>query len=137
MMFSGILGSIGTKLAVLGLLAAIMGVLYWRYNIVRDERDKALAMVGSLRTVNEVQRGTIDEQGKAIREWSESQKRLQQTVRKMMAVQTEAGKTARRLDSVLEKHDLRALSLAKPGLVERRINRGTASVFRMLDVETR
>lgn len=38
--------------------------------------------------------------------------------------------------SIFRKHDLLQLSLAKPGLVESRINAGTADAFRQIELET-
>lgn len=38
--------------------------------------------------------------------------------------------------SIFRRHDLTRLSLARPGLIENRINSGTADVFRTLELDT-
>lgn len=135
-MFAGILGSIGIKLALLGILAMAAGGFYWHYTIVKGERDDALAMVGALAVIDKVQKATINNQKKAIANWVEAQKQLQITLNALAENQVRATETIRRLNDVLSKHDLHALSLAKPGLIERRINRGTAGILKLFEDET-
>lgn len=135
-MFAGILGSIGIKLALVGIVVAALGGFYWHYTTVKADRDAALAKVGALVLANKVQRGTIKNQERAIGNWAKAQKQMQQTLNELAQNQARAAETARRLNDVLAKHDLHALSLAKPGLIERRINRGTSSINRMFEQAT-
>jgi limonene-1,2-epoxide hydrolase len=136
MMFGTMLGGIGLKVALLAVLATAVGAAYWHYTIVRGERDLALQQVGALTVANEVQRSTIKGQEEAIANWAEAQARMQATLDALATAQVEANVTARRLNDVLSKHDLHALSLAKPGLVERRINSGTADILGLFESES-
>lgn len=135
-MFAGILGSIGIKLALMGVVVAVLGGFYWHYTTVKADRDAALARVGALVLANKVQKGTIKNQERAIGNWVKAQKQMQQTLNELAQNQVKATETARRLNDVLAKHDLHALSLAKPGLIERSINRGTSSINRMFEQAT-
>ena len=135
-MFAGILGSIGIKLAILGVVALAIGGFYLHYLSVKSDRDAALAQVGALQVASKVQKKTIKNQEKAIENWAKAQKQMQQTLNELARNQVAATKTIRRLNDVLAKHDLHALSLAKPGLIERRINRGTSGINRMFEQAT-
>lgn len=136
MPFAGMFAGIGVKLAILAALAAAAGVFYWHYTGIIKERNAAIAQAGALQLANEVQQGTIQDQGKAITNWAESQAQMQATLDALATAQVEANSTARKLNDVLGRHDLTALSLAKPGLIERRINSGTADILRMFRVAT-
>lgn len=82
------------------------------------------------------QQDLILQQHDALVEWSKAMDGVQETMQEMADNQVEANEQSRRLNDVLGKHDLEALSLAKPGLIERTINRASADVFRMLNDET-
>lgn len=135
-MFASILGGIGLKLALLAVLATAIGAAYWHYTVVKGERDAALMQIGSLKVVTADQRTTIRGQEAAIDNWAAAQIKMQKTMDALATAQVEANTTARKLNNVLSKHDLHALSLAKPGLIERRINRGTASILGLFESET-
>lgn len=123
----------GAKMAIVAALVAAAGALYWHYTTVVSDRNEALAKVGALEVENQVQDETITTLETRIDEWAEANKRLQEVVSEMAEAQREATAEQRRLTDVLSKHDLTALSLAKPGLLERRINSGTARIFRMFE----
>ncbi len=135
-MIMSMLGGTGVKLAILAALAVAVGGAYWHYTVVKGERDAAMAQVGALEVVTTVQRATIHDQEAAIDDWVIAQKRMQATLDAMAQAQVKANEEARRLNDVLSKHDLHALSLAKPGLVERRINSGTARILGMFESES-
>ncbi len=136
-MFASMLGGIGFKLALLAVLATAIGAAYWHYTVVKGERDAALMQIGSLQVVTEDQRTTIRDQETAIGNWATAQARMQKTLDDLAAAQIKANTTARKLNGILAKHDLHALSLAKPGLIEQRINKGTVSILEMFKAESR
>jgi hypothetical protein len=136
MMFGLGLGGLGVKLAMLAALAVVVGLGIWYVTSLKSERDMAIARSGALETANTVQQSTIEHQVEAISEWAESQARVQRNLDRLSEAQEEANSEARRLNDVLSKHNLTELSKAKPGLIERRINRGTTNVFRMFESET-
>ena len=126
----------GIKMALLAVLATAIAGAYWHYTVVKGERDLALQQVGALTVANDVQRTTIGNQEIAIDNWAQAQRNMQATLDALATAQVEANSTTRRLTDVLSRHDLHALSLAKPGLIERRINVGTADIFRMFESES-
>lgn len=130
----GLLGLVpsGIKLALLAAILAAVGVLYWQYTSMKHDRDVAIAQVGALQVAKEVQDATIDTQREAIDRWKSQAEEFQVTLKAMADAQVAASKEARRLNDVLSKHDLTRLSLAKPGLIESRINGGTANIIGLL-----
>ena len=132
----GLLVPSGIKMAMYGVLAAAIAGAFWHYTIVKGERNAALAAVGSLTVENAVQDETITTLQGAVGEWQEQAKRFQATLDQMATNQVEANKHSRELNDVLSKHDLTRLSVAKPGLIRNRINRGTAGVLGMFECAT-
>lgn len=126
----------GVKMALLAAVVTAIAGAYWHYTVVKGERDLAVQQVGALTVANQTQRSTIKDQETAIGKWVEAQARMQITLDALATAQVEANSTARRLNDVLSKHDLHALSLAKPGLIERRINSGTAAVLGLFESES-
>jgi len=134
----GLLGMIpgGIKMALVAALVVAAGLFYWHYTTVKSERDAALTRVGQLQVAHEVQQATITGLEEAIGDWKAQADRFQKTLDAMADAQVEANSQARKLNDVLSKHDLAALSLAKPGLVERRINSGSADVLGLFESAT-
>lgn len=135
-MLGNIFGGFGLKMALLAVVVTAAGGAYWHYTVVKSERDTALMKLGSLQIVNSVQLITIADQEKVIGEWADAQAKMQATLDALANAQVEANTTARKLNDVLSKHDLHALSLAKPGLIEPRINAGTVNILGMFESET-
>lgn len=126
----------GAKLALGAALAvAVAGALAYHFHVV-GERNDALAQVGALQVENQVQDQTINTLEGAVDRWAEHAEMLQETNEAMAQSQKEATKEQRRLNDVLARHDLEALSVAKPALLERRINSGTADVLGMFEQAT-
>ena len=131
--FSSLVGGTGFKVAIVVAILALGGAVYWQYTNVVHERNAALEQVGSLKTANAVQTATIKAQEGALISWKKQAAAFQKSLDHMAVVQAEANSTARKLNDVLSRHDLFALSLAKPVLIEHRINAGTADAIRMLN----
>jgi hypothetical protein len=58
--------------------------------------------------------------------------RLQERLREVEEKAIAANEEKRRLNDLFNDHDLTKLTLAKPGLIERRINSGTSDVWSVL-----
>lgn len=119
-----------------GIAAAIIlafAGMYGYIHILKGERDTAIQQVGALTTAKAVQDATISAQKEAVNQWKEQAASFQKSLQDMADVQAKSNETARKLNDVLSRHDLHALSLGKPGLIERRINSGTIDIFRMLN----
>lgn len=126
----------GAKMAMLAAVAVALAMFYWHYTVVKGERDAAMAQVGALQVANEVQVSTISDLNSAVQEWAGSAAKMQETLGAMQVAQVEANKHQRRIADVLGKHNMEVLALAKPVLVERAVNRGTADVFSMFECAT-
>lgn len=124
---------IGLKMLAAGVLLTAVAGAYWHYTSVKNERNAALARVGALNVAHAVQEDTISTLEGAIDQWQAQATQFQAALNAMTEAQVEASSQTRRLNNVLSKHDLERLSLAKPGLIERRINRGTADILSVFE----
>ena len=115
-------------LAALAILS-VVGVGYTHYRNVLAEREAALAERDML---------TIENAGLAASRdaFEEQAETLQEAMVDMTAAAAQAELEVDQLNETLRKHDLAKLAKAKPGLIERRINRGTADVLGMFVAAT-
>jgi len=74
----------------------------------------------------------MDAQAGAIQQWKDSHDELQATLRDQERVSKDSRVEKRKLNETFRDHDLTRLAAAKPSLVERIINRGTARMQRLL-----
>jgi hypothetical protein len=65
-----------------------------------------------------------------------AQDELVRSVQEMQDNQIAARAELERLDGIFSEHNFGALAQSKPGLIENRVNRGTADVIRMLECAT-
>lgn len=128
------------KVAAIGAVITIIGGVifagYTHYNNVLDEKEAAVVLANTLKVAKSVQDETIRGQNNVIGIWAKHTEHLKQTIDKMDKSRIEASAESNRLKDILNKHDLEKLSLAKPGLIENRINRGTSNALRMLETST-
>jgi hypothetical protein len=122
----------GIKMLFLGLLTAAVAAVGIYIMVLRGDLATAQAQVGALQTAKAVQDTTIKVQGGALQDWKKWSEGIKTTLDSVAKAQQEANAYTRKLNDVLSQHDLKALSLGKPGLIEPRINSGTADVLRML-----
>lgn len=133
-------GFSSAKLAIYGILAlavvSIIGLGYAHYTgLVEDNarlRENAVKLMAAI----EIQKSATAAAMGAVDAWKTSAADLGKRIDEMARVQVRAAAQTRRLNDIFAKHDLEALSLAKPRLIERRINSGSASVLRVLECST-
>lgn len=135
-MFGGIGIASMVKIGILGAVMAAAGAFYLHYKNIVNERDYALQQVGALEAVKAIQDTTIDALVENAADHIKAAEKFQETLNKMVENQEKSNKHARKLNDVLSKHNLTALSKSKPGLIERRINSGSSNVLRMFESET-
>lgn len=137
----GFLGLGKIKIAIIAVLATgaltVMGLLYWQNSSLREDNTALVSRAAGLETAVEIQKQTIADAVTAINAWKDQMAGFQQQLTDMAEVQEAASAETRRLNDVFAKHDLERLSLARPGLIENRINAGTADVLRMFEDATR
>lgn len=126
----------GVKLALLAALVTAAGLFYWHYTNVKAERDAALAQVGALQTAKAVQDETIKSLQDTVGAWKDQADKFQKTLDRMADAQVKATEEQRKLNTILGKHNLEVLSLAKPGLIENRINKGSNDIMKTLEAVT-
>lgn len=135
-MFASMLGGIGIKLAILAVILSAVAGVYIYIQVLRSDLAEAQQAVGALQTAHAVQTETIDALEAQNHSWKLSFEAFQVTLSTMAENQKTANEHSRKLNDVLSRHDLTALSLAKPGLIERRINSGTAGILSLFESES-
>jgi hypothetical protein len=116
--------------ALIGItVVAAMLLAYNHYNNVLHE----LAGVRQELTIKQIETEIFKEAKESYRLQAES---LSQAMNDMADETIEAEMELERLQDVQRSHDIEALAKARPGLIERRINDGTARVFGMFEDAT-
>ena len=114
-------------IVVVGLVG---GSVYGAYYYYKDSQERIQILTENtvkLETAKQMQDDTINAMIEDREKFAELNKELQSNM-------AAANKYRDVLIGKLRKHDLTKLSLKKPGLVERKINAGTAKLFRSLEV---
>ena len=110
-------------------IGALIGGVYWYYTSTQAEIAQLRDTVVTLEMINETNEATIKTQKRALeynaKAYADLTKRNQET---------EVYKD--NLIKIFQEHDLQRLSIAKPGLIERRINDATRKVFDDLESVT-
>ena len=125
---------LNTVFMVIILLGAVGGFAY-KMTTDREiaELKATIATQGSLLVAFETREA---EQARTI---EAMQANLQKTTEALGTLNTrnaEIESENKRYLSIFARHDLAKLAVAKPGLIETRINKGTASVFRSIEEDT-
>lgn len=138
-MLSSVMGMLGLgkiQLAAGVGMVAVIGLLYLQNHMLRSDLDEAYARNGGLETALQMQEQAVMQARRNAADWADAYKGLLEKFEELKELQREATQETRRLNDIFSKHDLGALALAKPGLVERRINAGTADVLSVLERAT-
>lgn len=123
-----ILGAFGV--ATIG---SIIGLGYRHYVGLVDQVGQLESEKAQLETSLAVQDATIADQREALLRWLDEAEAQEKRLGELQAVAQSATEEARRLNDIFAEHDLTRLTLARPGLIERRINSGTADIGRVLE----
>lgn len=132
MMFG--LGSI--KLAVAASIAAVVALAYWQYTVMKSDLAESQANVARMEVSVTVQAAAIEAQSVALAKWDTRFKEFQATALKLQEVRLNASAESRRLNAIFRKHNMEALSVARPDTLERLINRGTRNILGLFERET-
>lgn len=128
------------KLALYGIaalaVASIIGLGYSHYTGLIEDNATLRENNVTLQVAVKGQQAAVTAAARAVEEWKESADRLGKVISEMTETQRSATVQTRRLNDVFAKHDLEALALAKPGLIERRVNSGSAAARRLLECVT-
>jgi biopolymer transport protein ExbB/TolQ len=113
----------GTKLAVIlgGLLLSSIAASAWYIDRLLDE-------ISTLKGNQIVLETQIAEQNESIKNHLEKAEKVQQQIQIIEKQKQEAEREVNQLRNTFAKHDLDKLALAKPGLIQKRVNDGTKRV---------
>lgn len=117
---------------VLAAAATVMGMLWLQNRSLNSENDILRGNNVVLETSLEMERGAVRAAVANADLWQDAMDQLQRDVEKMSAAQQAARQETRRLNEIFNDHDLEALAAARPGLVERRVNSGSADAIGVL-----
>lgn len=119
------------RLLVMGaLLAALAGGAWFYVKTTNAEIETLTANNAILKAVAEQNEETVRQLRQDIREEQAALTDLNERLRK-------SEETREQLLKIFRKHDLTRLATAKPGMIEKRINDGTAKAFDDLESVTR
>jgi len=118
----------GMKLSLIlgGLLFLTIAGSGWYINYLNDQ----ISILKGNQIVLETQ---IQEQNESIERYLEQQKNQQVQLNQLEAEKQEAMKDVNRLRKTFANHDLDQLALAKPGLMQSKINKASARVMATLE----
>lgn len=117
-------------------LVTTIALSYRHYTGLVDAKAELTAKVGTLEQDVAREKARADAFKLTIDKWDEAAAAQADALDRFSNAQREAGETTRKLTDVLSKHDLGALARSKPGLIQTRINAGTADAFRLLEQST-
>ena len=125
----------GKKLILVGVfLLILLGIkmaLSYHERVV-EENAALREQISTTQLAIEVEQSRGRAQAGAIQRWKAAHEDLQQKLAEQKVAQQEARAETEKLNETFREHDLTRLAAAKPGLVERAINRGTARIHRLL-----
>jgi phage-related minor tail protein len=98
--------------------------------------SKLQERVGTLQANNAKLEGAVRTQQETIKRTQEDAKHFQQLNTQLSADLKAAEAGIDQLRSTLANHDLTRLTLAKPGLIQTRINNATNELFKQLNIDT-
>ena len=118
----------GFKLAIMSFV--IMAVMTGGFILYYKDTQKTIA---TLHQNNAKLEGAVESQKAAIESMDENFTKQSKLVGDLQIKLSEAEDGYKKLSSKLRRHDLEELSRAKPGLMENRINKGTARLILELE----
>ena len=120
--------------AALGVALVIAGGAFKMY-YDKSEAEKEAMATQLQQAMDNQQRleNAIADQNERIEKALAEQKASQERIQNLTAANNEANEKVEDLRNKFARHDLDMLSIRKPGLVEKLVNRGTAKVFSDLE----
>ena len=124
------------SVVVVSAAAASLTILYLQNRALSADNKILRGNVTKLEGAVATQKETIHATLENAKQWQQALIDLRVTHEMLRKGEEQSRSEIRRLQDIFARHDLSALALAKPGLVERRVNDGTARAFGMLERET-
>lgn len=120
--------------ATLGVCVTAAGAVLWHhYTSLVDAKAALSGQVAGLQGEVTREANRADELGVTVVKWAAATEVQSAALDKLAQIQVKSDIHQQELLNVLATHNLGALAKRKPGLVERRVNAGTDSAFRLLE----
>ena len=110
------------------LLVAAVGGSYFYINMQRAQIDQLQVELQTAVNNQAVLESTVSQQNSQITQQLEMQRQNQARISELAQANDEAREEATELRNTFARHDLNNLAIAKPGLIEGIVNRGTRRV---------
>ena len=110
------------------LLITTVGGSYFYINMQKAHIKQLQVELQTAVNNQAVLEGTIAQQNTQMQEQLESQRQNQALISKLSEANDEARQEVNQLRNTFARHDLNNLAIAKPGLIEKIVNKGTAKV---------
>lgn len=128
---------ISPKWIIAGVAAAAIGLIitlsFKHYTGLLEDVETLTASNAQLQVAIEIEKSTSAAKDSALLDWQMAAEQSQLENEQLAIRAKAASAEVRRLNAIFAEHDLTRLTLAKPGLIERRINSGTARIGRLLE----
>lgn len=118
------------------LLVAVLAVGYVYYMFTQDTIKELRSEILTLQGVMQAQELRQQEQIKTIEALEQNLTRTSEALKTQTKRNSEIEAEVNRYLAIFARHDLAKLAAAKPGLIEKRINKGTKDVFESITDDT-
>jgi len=128
---------ISPKFIIAGVATLVIGLIitlsYKHYTGLIETINELTEVNAQLAFGLEIEQQTSLAKDEALSKWQKAAEENKLIMEKLSSVAQQATAENRRLNGIFAEHDLTRLALAKPKLIENRINNGTANAGRMLE----
>jgi len=119
---------IQTNIILGGLLIASLSGSALYINLQKSKIEKLQVELNVAVQNQKVLENTVSEQNERMKQQLENQKQNQEKIRELTETSNKANEEVKKLRNTFARHDLNNLAIAKPGLMEGIVNRGTKKV---------
>jgi 3-oxoacyl-[acyl-carrier-protein] synthase III len=119
---------IQTNIILGGLLIASLSASALYINLQKSKIEKLQVELNVAVQNQKVLENTVSEQNERMKQQLEDQKVSQEKIRQLTQANNKANEEVAKLRNTFARHDLNNLAIAKPGLIEGIVNRGTKKV---------
>lgn len=119
--------------AAAAVILTVVGGLALQNRALQKDNRTLITNNAALELAVETQKGAIEAAINNAQEWQAAHAGLQERIEELANVQQAATAEQRRLQDIFSRHDLEALAIAKPGLIESRIIAGSNDANSMLE----
>jgi len=119
---------IQTNIILGGLLIASLAGSALYINLQKSKIEKLQVELNVAIQNQKVLENTLSEQNERMKEQLENQKVNQERIKDLTEANNQANAEVKKLRNTFARHDLNNLAIAKPGLIEGIVNRGTKKV---------